>query len=195
MIVPGSWLGRAVPINATPVARDYWGTAMSLDEIVEKHAPGSHKTHFYKIAGPASVGVRCIDCGIDEIASSRQKADELLSHDRSHRCSDCRRTHQDRMWQERWRRQKEKQERVEELRWMPYPEYLGTSEWAQRRRDVIRRAGFMCQVCASDGKLHVHHRTYARRGNERAEDMIALCADCHDLFHKHGKLAQNGRAA
>jgi 5-methylcytosine-specific restriction endonuclease McrA len=42
----------------------------------------------------------------------------------------------------------------------------------------------VCNEEASKGKpLDVHHRTYERRGAEKAEDVIVLCRRCHELFH------------
>jgi 5-methylcytosine-specific restriction endonuclease McrA len=75
------------------------------------------------------------------------------------------------------------QKRLGELRSMPYREYLKTPEWQACRRDALRRADYSCQVCNSGGPLDVHHRTYERRGTERASDLIVLCRDCHALFH------------
>ena len=46
------------------------------------------------------------------------------------------------------------------------------------------RALYRCSVWDRDGPLEVHHRTYERRGVERDEDVIALCATCHRLYHE-----------
>lgn len=64
-----------------------------------------------------------------------------------------------------------------------YHEYLRSPMWKKRRTAAVKRAGNACQLCNSNGKLHVHHRTYERVGNEKAADLIALCADCHAKFH------------
>ncbi len=74
-------------------------------------------------------------------------------------------------------------ERGDELAGMRYTEYLLTPEWKARRQAVLEWAGYSCQVCSGEDRLHVHHRTYVRRGVERPSDLIALCADCHALFH------------
>lgn len=71
-----------------------------------------------------------------------------------------------------------------DTRTMPYRDYLQTPEWQATRGSALRRAGYRCQLCnGRDGPLDVHHRTYARRGNEAAEDVIVLCRTCHALFH------------
>lgn len=77
-------------------------------------------------------------------------------------------------------------DRIDELRSMPYGEYLRTPEW-RIRRDMRRElAGNRCELCNGDKSLHVHHRTYERRGEERLADLIVLCADCHSKFHAIG---------
>lgn len=87
-----------------------------------------------------------------------------------------------------------RQQRVEELRSMPYREYLQTPEWKRRRQEHLNAAGERCQVCnRGPGKgtsLHVHHRTYANRGNERFNDLIVLCGGCHQYFHEGRRVAR-----
>jgi len=84
---------------------------------------------------------------------------------------------------------------IMKYRRMDYGYYLRTEHWKQVKLDALDRAGHKCQVCGSIERLQVHHNTYERRGQERPEDVIVLCHDCHTLFHQHGKLRgpQNGR--
>jgi len=81
-------------------------------------------------------------------------------------------------------------ERERELRTMPYRDYLQTPEWQERRKAALKRAGYRCQVCNRGRTLHVHHRTYERRGAELASDLIDLCDECHALYHGKGLLAE-----
>lgn len=76
-------------------------------------------------------------------------------------------------------------DRLRQLRTMPYEEYLKTPEWRARRQKALRFAGFRCQVCNSPDRLEVHHRTYERRGHELLGDLTTLCNDCHMIFHNH----------
>lgn len=78
------------------------------------------------------------------------------------------------------------EERGRHLAELPYPDYLLTPEWQERRRIILKRAGYRCQVCNRDRQLHVHHRTYERRGVELPGDLTALCDECHALFHGKG---------
>jgi hypothetical protein len=71
-----------------------------------------------------------------------------------------------------------------DLRTMPYRLYLQTPEWAERAARARDTAGHRCWLCNTDESLEVHHRTYERRGAERDDDLIALCATCHGLFHE-----------
>lgn len=80
--------------------------------------------------------------------------------------------------------------RLQELKTMPYQEYLQTPEWQARRKQHLKSVGHRCQICnAGDVPLDIHHRTYERRGQEHYKDLIALCRDCHSTFHQSRKLA------
>ncbi|HEX5914801.1 MAG TPA: HNH endonuclease [Rubrobacter sp.] len=76
--------------------------------------------------------------------------------------------------------------REEQLQAMTYAEYLASPEWAEQRNRAIRRAGGRCQTCGRGQRLHVHHRTYGARREERADDLIVLCEDCHLAVHVRG---------
>jgi 5-methylcytosine-specific restriction endonuclease McrA len=73
---------------------------------------------------------------------------------------------------------------------MPYSAYLETDHWQAVRARALRRAGRRCQICGARGRLDVHHNTYVRRGRELNSDVVALCRDCHDLYHGHGALPE-----
>ena len=75
-------------------------------------------------------------------------------------------------------------QRAMKLKTMPYDEYLKTEEWAEKRGWVLERDGHRCRLCNSKEPLHVHHRTYARRGAEDLEDLTTLCKICHEHFHQ-----------
>jgi 5-methylcytosine-specific restriction endonuclease McrA len=81
--------------------------------------------------------------------------------------------------------------RLQELKEMDYNDYLQTPEWQDTRKSALRRSGYACQLCSSNGELHVHHKTYERLGYEHQNDLIVLCADCHAKFHN--KVVDNGQ--
>lgn len=74
---------------------------------------------------------------------------------------------------------------AEELRSMPYQEFLQTEYWGIVRLLVFERHEYCCALCGAEGALHAHHRTYEHHGmeHEHLEDLTALCADCHGRFH------------
>jgi hypothetical protein len=54
--------------------------------------------------------------------------------------------------------------------------------------DVLAAANLRCAHCrTTDASLDVHHKTYDRFGNERLDDLIALCRPCHDVVHAEKK--------
>jgi len=139
---------------------------------------------------------KCDKCK-DEIiyATSRYKKDEL---ERAHKKGDaiCQGCAEDKHKElaENWKRYNESTEindiRLRQLKTMPYKDYLQTDEWKARRTAYLKTVGYRCEVCNTNDKtLNIHHRTYKRRGNEWNKDLIALCHDCHGIFHLNSKLA------
>lgn len=68
---------------------------------------------------------------------------------------------------------------------MPYKEFLMTPYWQAVSWAVRRRYSNKCALCASDGRLHVHHRDYGIHGCEHLylDELVALCQKCHAAFH------------
>ena len=67
-----------------------------------------------------------------------------------------------------------------------YNEYIHSDEWKKKRILVAQRENHRCQMC---GELvvvhyHIHHKTYARFGNEDLDDLMFLCEDCHIKLHR-----------
>ena len=67
---------------------------------------------------------------------------------------------------------------------MKYDEYLQSERWQKKRQEAPKFWGYKCALCYSSEKLHVHHRTYYRLGNELPTDVIVLCSSCHDRHHE-----------
>lgn len=68
-----------------------------------------------------------------------------------------------------------------------YETYIKSEQWRFRAAAMRWLAGYRCAICGSQNALEVHHKTYERLGDERPEDLVVLCAECHARFH--GKLA------
>ena len=66
-----------------------------------------------------------------------------------------------------------------------YEKYISSSsKWKTICAQVRNKDGNKCKLCDSTEKLHVHHLTYERLGNERLEEHVALCELCHSDQHK-----------
>ena len=50
---------------------------------------------------------------------------------------------------------------------------------------VLHRDGYKCQHCNKKNlKLQVHHIVSRKTGGDRPDNLITLCEECHDKFHK-----------
>lgn len=65
-----------------------------------------------------------------------------------------------------------------------YANYMNSARWTAFREVALARAKRRCRACSSPDDLHVHHLTYERLGNERLEDVVVLCENCHDIVHR-----------
>jgi len=63
-----------------------------------------------------------------------------------------------------------------------YQEYLQTDHWKQLRKKIMDRDNNTCQICGVPAN-HVHHMTYVHRGNEYEFELVALCYECHKIYH------------
>jgi hypothetical protein len=149
-----------------------------------------------KMCGRIKVCLECLDCG-DEVEVTCKSRAELTRRRTIVLCVACEETR--RVQRERdaaaWHQRStalvaQRSARIEALRSMPYGDYLQTPEWRERRLYALRRARYACQLCSSKTQLQVHHRTYERRGNEKEEDLIVLCDDCHSKFHDKPSLSE-----
>ena len=136
---------------------------------------------------------RCVSCGDEVFITSRtekKRRDTSKDHMPFYwMCSSCQDNARAESLEAGRTAAIEDERRPHELRTMPYKQYLQTPEWQERRKAALRRAGYACQVCNRGRTLHVHHRTYERRGVELARDLIVLCDECHALYHGKGLLA------
>ena len=78
-----------------------------------------------------------------------------------------------------------------------YGELLRTSEWMEKRKQILIRDGFRCLNCGSSKILEVHHRQYhiiKRIGGFRKpwaysdSNLVTLCTRCHQVGHKKFKV-------
>jgi hypothetical protein len=67
-----------------------------------------------------------------------------------------------------------------------YKSYINSEQWKDISSKAKERAKWKCQLCNKGGDnttLHTHHRTYENLGEEKDEDLIVLCSNCHAKFH------------
>lgn len=69
-----------------------------------------------------------------------------------------------------------------------YPEYIVSAEWYNRCRrffgDAPQCSVRACRKRFREGRVQIHHRTYARLGRELSTDVLPLCDKCHAEAHK-----------
>jgi hypothetical protein len=91
---------------------------------------------------------------------------------------------------------KRERARIDELREMPYEEYLRTPEWMETQRAALKRAGNRCQICRSEeASPNVYHTSYENLGCEQESDVIALCEACYDRCVQSSRVAQQDDTA
>jgi len=72
-----------------------------------------------------------------------------------------------------------------------YNVYLKSEHWVNFRQNTIEERGCKCEQCGATDNLVVHHKTYSNLGNEKPEDVLVLCDECHKEIHKN---AHGGKA-
>lgn len=69
-----------------------------------------------------------------------------------------------------------------------YYAHICSDKWKAFRHSIIMDRGKKCERCGSKGRIHLHHKTYARFGFELPDDVQLLCPVCHkqaDRSRKH----------
>jgi 5-methylcytosine-specific restriction endonuclease McrA len=77
------------------------------------------------------------------------------------------------------KKQEERQEFFDE-----YNIYLSSSQWREKRQQVLKRDDYVCQGCLKSRATEVHHLTYNNVYNELLFQLISLCGNCHRIIHK-----------
>lgn len=62
--------------------------------------------------------------------------------------------------------------------------YYKLDHWMKRKYARQDRDGGACVLCLSSDDLRCHHVSYGRLFNEPLEDLLTLCAECHDRVHE-----------
>lgn len=65
-----------------------------------------------------------------------------------------------------------------------YKEFLQSLFWINLSDACKARAGRVCEQCGWDRRLEAHHKVYrAEWTDTKLEDLICLCATCHQRAH------------
>lgn len=68
--------------------------------------------------------------------------------------------------------------------WDRYNRYLRSPKWRKLRRRVLERCHYRCERCRKAKATEVHHKTYARMGDELLSDLMGVCRKCHRAIHE-----------
>jgi 5-methylcytosine-specific restriction endonuclease McrA len=61
---------------------------------------------------------------------------------------------------------------------------LDPDQYNGLRYQVLSRDGWRCQLCGTMSNLEVHHKTFhSQSGDDSEQNLITLCAVCHDAVH------------
>jgi 5-methylcytosine-specific restriction endonuclease McrA len=70
---------------------------------------------------------------------------------------------------------------------------LDSTSYAKLQRQVLERDGWRCQVCGSMQNLQVHHLKFrSHSGSDEEQNLITLCAECHERMHRKPPAARPG---
>lgn len=67
-----------------------------------------------------------------------------------------------------------------------YKDYLKTKHWINKKIQFLKNHKNECSMCGRKNcKLDLHHMTYENVGNEKLDDLVVLCNECHTKVHKN----------
>ena len=65
------------------------------------------------------------------------------------------------------------------------PLRLDPVSYESLRQQILRRDGWRCQACGAMSNLEVHHMEFrSHSGADSEENLITLCAECHERVHR-----------
>lgn len=73
---------------------------------------------------------------------------------------------------------------------LDYTKHINSDRWERRRQQAIQDVGGTCQfikngkLCGSTDRIQVHHLSYDNLGNEKPEDLLVVCRECHRRVHE-----------
>jgi len=74
---------------------------------------------------------------------------------------------------------------------LKYATYINSDYWKQQRKYSLDFFGGKCALCNNDARI-VHHRSYRYNDDRENEQLVALCFDCHGMFHENFEYNRQG---
>ena len=69
---------------------------------------------------------------------------------------------------------------------------LDAEQYHQLRQEILRRDGWRCQSCGTRANLEVHHKEFRSHcGTDSEQNLITLCATCHEQAHRNRERSIN----
>ena len=69
---------------------------------------------------------------------------------------------------------------------------LDAENYRQLHRQVLERDRWRCQACGSMQHLQVHHlKLRSQSGSDVEQNLITLCAPCHEQIHRNAQSLQH----
>lgn len=65
-----------------------------------------------------------------------------------------------------------------------HKDYIDSPEWARKKEEYYSKHPRKCQICNTEKRIHLHHKTYERLGKEEDNDLVPLCAAHHERLHE-----------
>jgi 5-methylcytosine-specific restriction endonuclease McrA len=72
-----------------------------------------------------------------------------------------------------------------------YKDYIISKYWTQQRNYNIEFFGGKCALCNRKAQTS-HHRSYKFKDDRENKDLVALCWQCHTLFHDNYEYHSDG---
>lgn len=60
--------------------------------------------------------------------------------------------------------------------------YIKSSQWRRVRERILKRDQWVCRWCGKQAE-QVHHIHYRTLGYEKGDELVSLCARCHEQEH------------
>ena len=141
--------------------------------------------------GSKQIKVVCLDCGepLSQPLKRKDYESEPPAFDREGVAGEFIRR-KDEELQKIYQRHIILQERRDASFQKEYDAYMRSDAWKHARKKVMKRANNICEACLERPATQVHHLSYQHFMREFMFELVAICHDCHERWHKTGSAAE-----